>query len=50
MNKGKSDIIPKRKVQASFRNKQKYEYDSHMQIMVMNINGVTIMRKRGWAN
>ena len=32
MNQGKSDIIAKRKVQALFRNKQKYKYDNHMQI------------------
>ena len=42
MNQGKSDIIAKRKVQALFRNKQKYKYDNHMQIMFMNINDVTI--------
>ena len=47
MNQGKSDIIAKRKVQALFRNKQKYKYDNHMQIMLMNINDVTIKRKRG---
>ena len=46
MNQGKSDIIAKRKVQALFRNKQKYKYDNHMQIMLMNINDVTIHRKR----
>ena len=27
MNQGKSDIIVKRKVQALFRNKQKYKYN-----------------------
>ena len=42
MNQGKSDIIAKRKFQALFRNKQKNKYDSHMQIMLMNINDVTI--------
>ena len=42
MNQGKSDIIAKRKVQALFRNKQKCKYDNHMQIMLMNINDVTI--------
>ena len=42
MNKGKSDIIAKRKVQALFTNKQKYKYDNHMQIMLMNINDITI--------
>ena len=38
MNQGKSDIMAKRKVQALFRNKQKYKYDNHMQIMLMDIN------------
>ena len=42
MNQGKSDIIGKRKVQTLFRNKQKYKYDNHMQIMLMNINDVKI--------
>ena len=42
MNQGKSDIIAKRKVQALFRNKQKFKYDNHMQIMLRNINVVTI--------
>ena len=42
MNQGKSDIIAKTKIQALFRNKQKYKYDNHMQIMLMNINDVTI--------
>ena len=42
MNQGMSDIIAKRKVQALFRNKWKYKYDNHMQIMLMNINDVTI--------
>ena len=42
MNQGKSDIIAKRKVQAWFRNKQKYKYNNHMQIMLMDINKVTI--------
>ena len=42
MNQGKSDIIAKRKVQASFSNKQKYKYDNHVQIMLTNINDVTI--------
>ena len=42
MNQGKSDIIAKRKVQALLRNKQKYKYDNHMQIMLMNINDITI--------
>ena len=28
MNQGKSDIIAKRKVQALFRNKQKYKYNN----------------------
>ena len=47
MNQGKSDIIAKRKVQALFRNKQKYKHNNHIQIMFMNINDVTILRKRG---
>ena len=42
MNQGKLDIIAKRKVQALFRNRQKYKYDNHMQFMLMNINYVTI--------
>ena len=42
MNQGKSDIIAKRKVQALSRNKQNYEYDNQMQLMLMNINDVTI--------
>ena len=42
MNQGNSDIIAKRKVQALFRNKQKYKYNNHMQIMLVNINDVTI--------
>ena len=42
MNHGKSDIIAKRKVQALFRSKQKYKHDNHVQIMLMNINVVTI--------
>ena len=42
MNQGKSEIIAKRKVQASLRNKQKYKYDNHMQIILMNINEVRI--------
>ena len=42
MNQGKSDIIAKRKVPALFRNQQKYKYDNYMQIMLMNINDVTI--------
>ena len=42
MNQDKLDIIAKRKVQALFRNKQKYKYDNHMQIMLMNINDITI--------
>ena len=42
MNKGKSDIIAKRKVQSLFRNKQKYKYDNHMQIVLKNINEITI--------
>ena len=42
MNQGKSDIIAKRKGQALFRNKQKYNYDNHMQIMLMNINDIAI--------
>ena len=50
MNQGKSDIIVKRQVRALFRNKQKYKYDNHVQIMLMNINDVTIQKKRGWAN
>ena len=41
-NQGKSDIIAKRKIQALFRNKQKSKYDNHIQIMLMNINDVTI--------
>ena len=49
MNQGKSDIIAKRKVQALFRNKQKSKYDNHMQIMLMNINDVTIYKKKGWT-
>ena len=40
MNQGKSDIITKRKDKALFRNTQKC--DNHMQIMLMNINDVTI--------
>ena len=47
MNQGKSDVIAKRKVQALFRNKQKYIYHNHMQIMLMNINDITILRKKG---
>ena len=42
MNQGKSDITAKKKVLALFRNKQKYKYDNHMQIMLMNINNITI--------
>ena len=42
MNQGKSDIIAKRKLQALFRNKQKYKYNNNMQIMPMNINDITI--------
>ena len=42
MNQGKSDIIAKRKVQALFKNKQKSKYDNHMQIILMNINNITI--------
>ena len=43
MNQGKLDIIAKRKVQALFRNKWKYKlYDNHIQIILMNINDVTI--------
>ena len=42
MTQGKSDIIAKRKAQALFRNKQKYKYDNHMQIMLLNINDITI--------
>ena len=42
MNQDKSDIIGKRKVQALFRNEQKSKYDNHMQIMLVNINDVTI--------
>ena len=42
MNQGKSDIIAKRNIQALFRNKLKYKYDNHMQIILMNINDVTI--------
>ena len=42
MNQGKSDIIAKKKIQALFRNTQKYKYDNHMQIMLMNINEVTV--------
>ena len=45
MNQGKSDIIAEGKVQALFRNKQNtnlYAYHNHMQIMLMNINDVTI--------
>ena len=42
MNQGKSDITAKRKVQALFRKKQKYKYDNHMQIMLKNINDLTI--------
>ena len=36
MNQGKSDIIANGKIQALFRNKQKYKYDNHRQIMLMN--------------
>ena len=45
MNQGKSDIIAERKVQALFRNKQNtniYTKYNHMQIMLMNINEITI--------
>ena len=42
MNQSKSHIIAKRKVQAFFINKQKYKYDNHMQIMLMNINDITV--------
>ena len=42
MNQGKSDTIAKKKVQALFRIKQKYKYNTHMQIMLMNINDITI--------
>ena len=42
MNQGKSDIIAKSKDQALFRNKQNYKYDKYMQIMLMNINNITI--------
>ena len=42
MNQGKSDIIAKRKDQALFRNKQKYKYNNHMPIILMNINDITI--------
>ena len=42
MNQGKSDIIAKRKLQALFRKKQKYKDNNHIQIMLMNINDVTI--------
>ena len=42
INQGKLDIIVERKVQALFRNKQKYKYDNHMQIMLMNIDDITI--------
>ena len=43
MNQGKSaDIISKGKVRALFRNKQKYQFYNHMQIMLMNINDVRI--------
>ena len=37
-------------IDGCIRNKQKYKYDNHMQIMVMNINDVTTWRKKGWAN
>ena len=62
MNQGKSDIIAKRKVQVLFRNKNKNKtknktkqnktkkppkYDNHMQIMLININDVTIWMKKG---
>ena len=42
MNQGKSDIIATRKVQALFTNTQKLKYDNHMQIMLVNINDITI--------
>ena len=42
MNQGKADIIAKRKVQVLSRNKQKYKYDNHMQIMLIHINDVKI--------
>ena len=42
MNHGTLDIIAMKKVQALFRNKQNYKYNNHMQIMLMNINDVTI--------
>ena len=42
MNQGKSDIIAKREVHALFKNKQKCKYNNHMQIMLMNINDITI--------
>ena len=44
MNQGKSDIFAKRKGQALhvFRNKQKSKYNNRMQIMLMDINDVTI--------
>ena len=42
MNQGKTDIIAERKVQALFRNKQKYIYNNHQQIMLMNINDIII--------
>ena len=41
MNQCKSDIIAKKKVRALFR-KKKYKYDNRMQIMLMNINDITI--------
>ena len=42
MNQGKSDIIAKRNVHALLRNKQKCKYGNHMQIMLKNINDITI--------
>ena len=42
MNQGKTDIIAERKVQALFRNKQKYTYNNHQQIMLMHINDIII--------
>ena len=42
MNQSKSDIIAKKKIQTLFGNKQKCKYGNHMQIMLMNINDITI--------
>ena len=50
MNQVKSDIVAKMKVQALFRNKQKYKHDNHMQIMLININDHHNSEEKGWAS